>query len=102
MLFVGAFRTVSYRSPYITNVICDAHELIQHSIEVIARTEAKNLISDLLMGAKEFETAQPPIIKAYRHGYIKQTLGDLSPKSVLSFLNKCHAKTESNDTRASS
>jgi len=83
-------KSASYRSPYLTNVTCDAYELIQHSVEVIARTEAKNLVNDLTAGAEEFETTSPPFIKAYKHGYVKNTAGDLSQTSVLNFLKRCH------------
>lgn len=83
-------KSTSYRSPYIRKAPSDSHELIQHLIEVIARTEAKKLTHNLLKATAEFDLTDTPVIKAYKHGYVKNTNGDLSQTSVFTFLKKCH------------
>lgn len=84
-------KSTSYRSPYICNAPDDAYELIEHLIEIVARTAANNLVRDLASGAKELKLDKTVLVTAYKHGYIKKTEGDISPTSVLNFLKKSHS-----------
>jgi hypothetical protein len=85
-------KSTSYRSPYITKLPNDVQEIMQHLIEIIARNEAKNLISNLDKGVAELDLIDTPMIRAYKHGYKKGTHGDLSHDSVLAFLRKSHKR----------
>lgn len=88
-------KSTSYRSPYINNVPKDPYELVEHLLEVIARTSARNLVPDLREAVSELKLDQPPIVHGYKHGYVKKSEGEISAKSVYIFLKKCHTPASS-------